>query len=282
MNFQQANQFVQQQLAIIYDAREAKNIATILLEEVTNLSATERLIKKDQQLLIQQETMLQLHLAQLLQHKPLQQVLGYAWFCSNRFVVNQHVLIPRPETEELVTMFVAENSNKPVRILDIGTGSGCIAITIKKQMPNALVTAIDISKEALAVAIENATQLDADINFMELDFLNANHWQRLPQFDVIVSNPPYIQQKESSEMRNNVLQYEPHTALFVSNDTALVFYETMVQFACTHLAHNGSIWVEINESLGKETALVFEKNNYSTTLIKDMQEKYRMIKAYRH
>jgi release factor glutamine methyltransferase len=264
MNIHEATHFIATQLLPLYSKREAQNIGNLLMEELTQQSRTERLMNKDANLSIEQETYLKKSVLQLVQHQPIQQVIGYAWFAANKFVVNENVLIPRPETEELVAHIIADNMGKQLAILDIGT-----------------VSAIDISPKALEVASVNTKNLNAVVAFTQLNFLNNDTWQLLPQYDVIVSNPPYIKDVEKQAMSNNVLLHEPHLALFVPNDKALIFYEKIVAFAITHLKKNGVIWVEINEELGNETLAVFKNQGFDAELIKDMQQKNRMLKAWK-
>ena len=280
MNFKIASKYIQEQLSTIYSIREAQQISNLVLEDITHLTQTERLVAFEQDLSPYQIHRLENHLHQLKQHKPIQQVLGYAWFCGNKFFVNEHVLIPRPETEELIDLIINENENTAINILDIGTGSGCIAISLKKKIPLANVTAIDISAFALQVAHQNAENLHQSINIKQLDFLNEESWIELGNFDVLVSNPPYIKQSEQIEMAENVIKHEPHVALFVPDDNALIFYKKIAEFAKNHLREDGVIYVEINETLRKETAEVFTNKGFQTKIIIDMQEKNRFIKAW--
>ena len=279
MNLQEATKHITNSLQKIYSQRESQNIAAILMEHITTLSATQRLITSTKDLTDTQTQTLEQNIEELLLHKPIQQIVGYTWFAGNKFYVDENVLIPRPETDELVEHIVKQHLNQPISILDIGTGSGCIAVSLKHKLPSATVTAIDISDKALVIATKNASSIGVDVNFLQLDFLEENNWNQLPQFDVIVSNPPYIKEVEQAQMHNNVLLHEPHLALFVPNDNALIFYEKIALFAKTHLKPNGSIWLEINEALGKETAAVFIDNGFSAEIILDMQGKERMIKV---
>ncbi len=279
MNLREASKHITSELIKIYSSREAKNICNLLLEEITNLSSTERLINKDIQLTDSQITLLENSIKQLLQHKPIQQILGYTWFAGNKFIVDENVLIPRPETEELVEAIILENKGKEISILDVGTGSGCIAISIKHHLSKANITAIDVSTKALDIAQQNAKKNGVSIEFMQLDFLDEKFWNKLPQFDIIVSNPPYIKEMEKQEMSENVLQHEPHLALFVPNSDALIFYEKIAAFAQKYLKKDGAIWVEINEALGKETAEIFTNKGFQAIIKKDMQKKERIIKA---
>ena len=279
MNFKIASKYFYEQLSTIYSLREAQQITNLVLEEITQLNQTQRLIADKSELTPHQIHLLENYLHRLKQHKPVQQVLGYAWFCGNKFLVNEHVLIPRPETEELVELIAKENNNKVVEILDIGTGSGCIAISLKNKLPFANVTAIDISSYALQVAHQNSENLQQTIELKQVNFLNEDTWIELENYDIIVSNPPYIKNLEQSTMQQNVLAYEPHIALFVPNDDALIFYKKIVTFAKKHLKKQGKIYVEINESLGNETAAIFLNEGFQTQIINDMQEKERIIKA---
>jgi release factor glutamine methyltransferase len=200
-----------------------------------------------------------------------------------KLLVNEHVLIPRPETEELVEWIikdVEQSGNKGFSLIDIGTGSGCIPIAVKRKIPQITACAIDISDDALQVAKLNAIDLKVDVKFLNLDFLDEEEWKQLGNYDLIVSNPPYIKKSEESTMRDNVLKYEPPLALFVPNEKALIFYEAIARFSREHLKPGGSIYVEINEALGESVIEVFTKNGFSDIILKkDMQGKDRMVKA---
>lgn len=280
MKIIEAIRFSTLELEKIYSEREVNNIAAIVMEEITGFNKIERLVNKDFVLTISQEKKLNEYLKELLAHKPLQYVLGKTCFYKNQFLVNEHVLIPRPETEELVNLIIKEQQNKQQSIIDIGTGSGCIAISLKKNLPLTNITAIDCSKAALNVATKNAKQLNTEITFLHLDFLVEKNWNNLDFFDIIVSNPPYIKEEEKLSMFKNVLDYEPHVALFVSDNDALIFYRKIIEFSKKFLNPYGCIYVEINESLGLETEHLFKQNNYTTLLIKDLQGKERMLKAW--
>ncbi len=280
MNFKTASKYIVEELNTIYSERESQNIAYLILEDITKLNSTERLVAIEQELTPHQIHSFENYLHQLKQHKPIQQILGYTWFSGNNFFVNEHVLIPRPETEELVELIVNENKNEFLNILDIGTGSGCIAISLKNKLPNSIISAIDVCSFALQVAHQNAEHLSTSIHLKQINFLNEDNWDALETYDIIVSNPPYIKQSEQVEMHQNVLQHEPHLALFVPDNDALLFYKKIALFAQTHLKKDGKIYIEINETLGRETAEVFSTKGYQTQIIKDMQGKERMIKAW--
>jgi release factor glutamine methyltransferase len=280
MIIKEAKKNLQQQLSTIYEIGEATSIAKIVIDEITNASTSQRLAQN--RVILNSNEIENLHQItnQLLQHKPLQYVLQNAWFYGNKFEVNSSTLIPRPETEELVNYVVnAHKTSESISILDIGTGSGCIAISLKKNLPNSQVVAIDISHEALKIVAKNAQKLDVNIQIQQLNFLDNNSWHLLKMFDVIVSNPPYIQQSEAATMSKNVLNFEPHSALFVEDENALVFYKKIIEFANKNLTTNGTIWVEINEALGNETQHLFQQNEYKTLLLNDLQGKHRFICA---
>ncbi|BAV08402.1 release factor glutamine methyltransferase [Filimonas lacunae] len=281
MTVQEAYKRTQEQLAGLYDSREATNIAELVIVHITGLSRTDRLIHGTRSLTHSEANQLTLYTLQLLQSMPLQYVLEEAWFANMPFLVNAHVLIPRPETEELVEWIVQEATHLPApALLDIGTGSGCIPIAIKKQLPQAQVHALDISLQALAVARQNAAKLEAAVTFHQADILQPANWTTFPVFDVVVSNPPYIREMEKVAMHSNVLEHEPHLALFVPDRDALLFYRTIAVFAQQHLKAQGLLFFEINEALGEETVQLLAHNGFTQIeLKKDMQGKDRMIKA---
>ena len=217
----------------------------------------------------------------LLTHRPVQYVLGEAWFAGMKFYVNESVLIPRPETEELVNWVVDsvnQSTNINQRLLDIGTGSGCIPISVKKKLPELSVTSIDISVAALQVAKQNADSLGISIDLLTINFLEENSWNELSGFDLIVSNPPYIKLSEGKNMLRNVLDFEPSIALFVPDEDALVFYKKILLFSKTHLDKNGYIFLEINETLGNEVVQLYESSGFIVELKRDLQGKDRMLK----
>jgi release factor glutamine methyltransferase len=216
----------------------------------------------------------------LQKNEPIQYILNEAWFYDIPFYVNQSVLIPRPETEELVDWIIKDHKGKQdLSILDIGTGSGCIPVILKRKIPESEVSSCEISSEALLVAQKNARKHKTEINFIQSDFLNKERWPSLPKSDIIVSNPPYIPQQEKKLMHENVLAHEPHLALFVEDTNPLIFYEAIAEAGTTLLKDQGTIYVEIFEGLGQETQSLFDSKGFSTILKKDMQGKDRFIKA---
>ena len=273
------------QLQPIYSANEAMVITDWVFEKIAGMHRSE-LIKNPQQTLSSEITVqLDSCLADLLRHKPVQYVVGEAWFYKMKLIVNEQVLIPRPETEELVQLVIdhcgkekimPSKSGDKISILDIGTGSGCIAIAVKKYLPNAMLHAIDVSKGALLVAKENALLQKADIDFIEIDFLNESNWNQIPKVEIIISNPPYIPLNEKEKLDKNVTLFEPHQALFVKDSAPFIFYAKIAIFGKTHLVNNGTIFVEIHEEYAKETAAIFE-NDYLIETKKDIFGKQRML-----
>ncbi|MRX46483.1 peptide chain release factor N(5)-glutamine methyltransferase [Pedobacter puniceum] len=227
----------------------------------------------------QQKELFNGYLAKLALKQPLQQILGYAYFYNLKLKVNEHVLIPRPETEELVYMILQElkkTSNQ--EILDVGTGSGCIAISLKKNLPAAQVHAIDISEEALKLAKANATENGVEVHFKKDNAL-ALKADDYPKFHIIVSNPPYIATSEKQNMHDNVVNFEPHLALFVEDENPLIFYDKIADFAQTNLYPNGLLLFEINQNLAVETQELIQKKGFKAQIIKDLNNNNRFIKA---
>ena len=228
-------------------------------------------------------------LTELKQEKPIQYILGETEFYGLRFLVNENTLIPRQETEELVELIINENSKIEIpnpKILDIGTGSGCIAISLAKNLPNAKVYALDVSEKALEIAKKNSNINEVEVNFRNKSILEVEdltspstfNLQPTTFFDIIVSNPPYVRNLEKEEIKKNVLDYEPHLALFVEDDDALLFYRKIAQLAKINLAEKGKLYFEINQYLGKETVELLENLDFKNVeLIKDIYGNYRMI-----
>lgn len=271
------------QLYDVYDTREAANIADMVIEHVTNQRRIDRIVYKDLLVTFEQETEIQKLAGELLQHKPIQYVLGEAWFMDMQLRVTDSVLIPRPETEELVRWIIDDiklSGNDEISLIDIGTGSGCIPIAVKKNLPQVATSAIDISDAALQVAILNSIDQKVLIDFLHVNFLNEEEWNGLGNYDIIVSNPPYIRQSEKARMHTNVIHYEPHVALFVPDDNGLLFYDAIAKFSLTHLKKGGKVYMEINESFGQDVVNLFEKHSFEPVTLKtDMQGKDRMVSA---
>ena len=281
MTMQEATYFLLNKLRTIYSEGEAGQITDWLMENLTGSKKAERMLYKNADITSKEEVLLRQYTERLLQHEPVQYILNESWFCGLRFYVDKNVLVPRPETEELVE-WVVSNCKFPVdqlRILDIGSGSGCISVSLKRRIRRAEVWGCDVSDAALAVAKKNAESLGTDVNFVQLDFLDSTTWQALPSFDIIISNPPYIPAKDKKDMQPNVLLHEPATALFVPDNDPLVFYKAIAEFGKTHLNKAGSVFTEIHESLGERTLEIFKSAGYKSELKKDMQQKDRMIRS---
>ncbi|MCB0776039.1 MAG: peptide chain release factor N(5)-glutamine methyltransferase [Chitinophagaceae bacterium] len=281
MTMQEATYYLLNQLQPIYGKSEASAITDLVMEKLTGSGKAERMIYKNEAITAKEEEKLKVYTEKLLQHEPVQYVLHEAWFAGLKFYVDPSVLIPRPETEELVE-WIIEDVKFPVdelSILDIGSGSGCIPITLKRRMKRTDVWSCDISEPALEVAKKNAATLNAAIQFRLLNILQSAEWESLPQFDVIASNPPYVPAADKSNMSRNVLAYEPHTALFVPDEDPLLFYKAIAELGKQKLKKDGKIYCEIYEDLGDETTTLFQKEGYKTELRKDMQQKNRLIKA---
>jgi release factor glutamine methyltransferase len=274
------NQFIQE-LTPIYDAGEAESFFYLILEEKHQLKRIDLALQTD---LIFSEAEIAIWdsiLEPLKKEIPIQYLLGKTSFYGLDFEVNNHVLIPRPETEELVEWIIQSTSKlekKDLKILDIGTGSGCIAISIAKNLPSASVFAIDVSENALATAHKNAERNKVNITFINQNILETEDLKQ--QFDIIVSNPPYVRHLEKAEIKKNVLDNEPHLALFVEDNDALIFYRKIAALAQKNLSPNGKLYFEINQYLGKEMIALLEKMNFKNIeLRKDIYGNDRMITA---
>jgi len=268
------------ELDAIYGKEEVSSFFYLLIEHYLGL---ERFILAVQpELIITKEEGSPLFeaLSKLKLQVPIQYIIGKTHFMDLDFVVNKNVLIPRPETEELVRWVLDDFSTvkSDLKILDIGTGSGCIAVSLAKNLPNAKVYAIDVSEEALAVAKETAKLNGVEIYFINADILEVNDLD--DKFDIIVSNPPYVRMLEKQEMKNNVLDNEPELALFVADDNPLIFYKKIIELAAKNLIDKGVLYFEINQYLGKETQSLLEATNFSEIeLRKDFFGNDRMLKG---
>ncbi len=268
-------------LQAIYDRREAQNLISILFGYYFKTDKQGLLKIKSQPVSVSEQLELESFFERLKAHEPVQHITGEVEFYGLKLLVNNHVLIPRPETEELVQTVIDEyrTSEKNLQILDIGTGSGCIAIALKKNIPDVEVKGIDVSLDALKVAIENAEINSLEINFTLLDFTVKKNWNRLDHYDLIVSNPPYIPEKDKKLMDKNVLNYEPHEALFVADNDPLKFYQLMLDFSKEHLKENGKIFCEIHPDYADEIKILFQKTFSGVEIRKDMQGKFRISRA---
>lgn len=266
----------------IYDAQETESLISLILSEILSISKAKIKAFPEIEISLQQSQRLEGILQELKMGKPVQYTLGYTEFYGLRFNVNPSVLIPRPETEELVQWIIQtiKSAASPVKyLLDIGTGSGCIAISLKKHLPHVQVFAIDVSTGALETARQNAVLNKTDITFIEADILTINS-TTLPAFDLIVSNPPYVTPTDKQQMHNNVVHFEPHTALFVSENDPLLFYNAIGNLAADKLNKNGWLFFEINESYGQQTVDLIRSKAFKDIELKtDLYGKDRMIRA---
>ena len=267
------------QLQSIYDLSESTIITDKVFEKIAGFKRTDMVRQIAGKVPPAIAVQLKDNLTQLLDHRPLQYVLGETWFYHLKFKVNEQVLIPRPETEELVEAFLLDPRSKMpgISILDIGTGSGCIPVSIRKNRPQANLTAIEISKAALEVAEENALNHLTPVDFRQLDFLNEKEWKELPLFDIVISNPPYIPFHEKEKIARNVEAYEPHLALFVPDNNPLLFYEKIASFSKTHLTRKGKIYLETHQDLAKDVAAIFNIKFADVVVKKDLSGKERMV-----
>jgi release factor glutamine methyltransferase len=298
MNLQHAQTKLATQLTPLYGSREAGLIADWVMEKLTGLKRIDRLVHAPEPLSAPVLEQYDSYRDQLLAHRPVQYVLHESWFAGWKFYVDENVLIPRPETEELVewtaqtiadaptittaipTTRSPADAPPPGALLDVGTGSGCIAIALAKKLPSLPIHACDVSSGALGVAQRNATQLNTPIRFHQLDFLDPRQWTDLPPVRWLVSNPPYIPQSERSGMAPHVTGAEPSLALFVPDADPLVFYRALVEFARHRLLPGGNIFVEIHEDLASSAIDLFKTAGFQQVILrKDMQGRDRMIKA---
>ena len=264
-------------LTALYGEREARQLARIVVMELGGLCLTDLVAEPDKELGIDE---LDRIIGELAAGRPLQYVLGHTEFYGLDFQVREGVLIPRPETEELVRWIAESPAPDNPAVLDVGTGSGCIAVTLARLIPESRITAVDISEKALSIARENARRLDAKVDFRQGDALGELFPGQREQFDLIVSNPPYIPRSEKASIRVNVTGYEPAEALFVEDGDPLIFYRAIARFGQRHLAEGGHLYFEINALCGKETVAMLRQENYTEVeLIQDLYGKDRIVKA---
>jgi release factor glutamine methyltransferase len=294
MTIKQHRAHFNKSLKHLYPTSEIDSFFFLILEEFMGLKRIDIVLKSDFLIDKKSLNLMQIATKQLEQEIPIQYIIGKTEFFGLPFHVNKEVLIPRPETEELVEQVLKKVSliktcnssknetikEKQLKVLDIGTGSGCIAISLKKQLPSSEVSALDVSNKALRVAKKNAFLNNVDINFVHQDILKTNDLDKL--YDVIISNPPYVRELEKKEIKNNVLNNEPHLALFVDNKNPLLFYNKIAELAKKFLIKNGQLHFEINQYLGKETIkLLAEKGFKNIQLKKDIFGNDRIISAFK-
>lgn len=272
--------YIRQSLKDVYPPEELKALSMLICCDMLGFDALDIYMGKDIILSECKQRELENIIFRLQKNEPIQYIRGFAEFCGRRFKVAPGVLIPRPETAELVELIVKENPDAR-HLLDIGTGSGCIAISLDKNLPNAKVEAWDVSEDALAIARENNESLDARVSFRQTDVL-ADELEREPSFDVIVSNPPYVTEAEKQDMEANVLEWEPELALFVPDEDPLRFYRRIAMLGRELLVEGGKIYFEINQAYGRETTHMLEMNQYhDVRVIRDIFGKERIVTAKR-
>ncbi len=294
MTIKQYRAHFNKSLKHLYPTSEIDSFFFLILEEYMGFKRIDIVLKSDFLIDKKSLNLMQIATKQLEQEIPIQYIIGKTEFFGLPFNINKEVLIPRPETEELVEQVLKEVSltkiyktttdettnEKQLKILDIGTGSGCIAISLKKQLPSSEISAMDVSDKALRVANKNALLNQVDINFIHQDILKTNYLDKL--YNVIVSNPPYVRELEKKEIKNNVLNNEPHLALFVDNKNPLLFYNKIAELAKKFLTKNGQLHFEINQYLGKETIkLLGEKGFKNIQLKKDIFGNDRIVTAFK-
>lgn len=277
---QHTSNWVKEQLKSIYPSRETEQFLFLIYEKLFQLSRIQVMANPDTKISNSDYNQMVVITNRLRNHEPIQYILGETEFYELTFEVNSAVLIPRPETEELVDWIIKENKNTKANILDIGTGSGCIAIALKKNLPEALVKAMDVSEKALEVARQNALNNQVSVDFILSDILNQEMPKANKSWDIVVSNPPYVTQSEKKLMQRNVLDFEPDLALFVEDTDPLLFYRTIALKAKTNLQKQGFLYFEINEALGNELSIMLENLGYKNIELRaDIHGKHRMVKA---
>jgi release factor glutamine methyltransferase len=281
MSIIEASKYIRHKLKDLYPMQEIDAFTEIIFNHLMNYKRLDIHLKAQTPILKEHELQIYNIIDQLDRYRPIQYIIGSTEFYGLRFVVNESVLIPRPETEELVEWIIEDYKGCMPSIIDIGTGSGCIPIALAKNLPGSAVSAVDISQKALTVAIENASLNNAFVNFTKLDILN-NKYPQFSRFDVIVSNPPYVTIQQKKQMEHNVLDYEPHLALFVPEDDPLIFYKAIASFANKFLIESGCMYFEINEEFSVETSSILSEFGFKTELRKDIHERYRMLKAKKY
>lgn len=283
MKLKQVIANIKSELEFKYGTRETEWMIRDIMEYLKGYSAVDIVLHREDEVSLFITSKIKKIIMRLLENEPLQYILGEARFCGHKFKVTQATLIPRPETQELVDMIVEENQQTDLSVLDIGTGSGCIAISLARALKFPNVKAIDISPAAIEVARENAQNLKVKVDFIEKDMLQLDGIKDRCTYDIIVSNPPYIAESESSEMDANVLDYEPATALFVPDDNPLLFYKSITDYACNALKTEGRLYFEINPRYVNELVKYISDKGFSEiNIYKDMQAKNRFITAMRN
>jgi len=271
-----SKKYITDNLEGLYDKNEIESFIYLIFKHLFGYGRKEMILMRNE--ILSSENMERIHniVERLKVYEPIQYILGEAEFYGLKFIVKPGVLIPRNETEELADIIIKRNKHKKITLLDIGTGTGCIPIAVKKYLPEAEVWGCDISETALSVAKENASRNSVDIFFVQFDILSEKTFP-VTGFDIIVSNPPYVNEKEKELMQPNVLDYEPHLALFVPDDDPLMFYRAIVEKSTVLLKKGGEIYFEINEMYGDDIRKLLENNNFTAEIVKDINGKDRIV-----
>jgi len=282
MTIEDANRLLISSLSGIFDEREAASISSLVMERMTLMPKSLRVQHKTESFTIKQEELFHYYLAELLKFRPVQYVLGEAWFGPYPFYVDENVLIPRPETEELVDWLLEDSIVRVpgAFVLDIGTGSGCIPVYLKKKRKDFKVSGLDISDEALEIAKKNSRVNEVNIDFFICDIRDPQQRSQLNKMDLIISNPPYIPEKQKEFLDKHVKDFEPSLALFVPDEDPILFYKIIGDIAIQKLLPGGAVFLEIHHDFSKEIMEWYENNGFSLELKKDISGNNRMIKAF--
>ncbi len=281
MTYKETKIYIRKELSDFYPENEIRSFTKLIFEDIFNIKFVELLANENKRINKKQDKLLKEITLRLKKFEPIQYIIGQTEFYGLKFNVNKNVLIPRPETEELVDLIINENNKKSnLQILDIGTGSGCIAISLSKNLKTSNIYAIDIDSNALNIASKNSELNSTKISLFQVDILSTNNNFTSEKFDIIVSNPPYVTHSEKKFMEQNVLKYEPELALFVNDNSPLIFYIAIAKFAKKNLNKNGKLYFEINEQFGKEIVKMLISEDFSDVkILEDISGKNRILKC---
>ncbi len=284
MTIDSANRLLISSLDSLYDEREAASVASLIMERLTGKPKSLRLLHREELFSLKQEESFQYYLSELMKFRPVQYVLGEARFGPFSFFVDENVLIPRPETEELTEWLLNDSKSRTsgTSVLDIGTGSGCIPVYIKKKRKDFQVSGLDISEKALEVAVKNSVDNEAEVVFFQCDIRDPEQIQKLGTWDMIISNPPYIPEKQKEFLDKHVKDFEPGLALFAPDDDPILFYKIIGNIAIQNLKPGGALFLEIHHDFSKEIREWYDKNGFLVELKKDFSGNNRMIKAWQN
>ncbi len=282
MTYKETKIYIRKELSDFYNENEIRSFTKLIFEDIFNISFVNLLANEKKRINKNQVKLLKKTTLRLKKFEPIQYIIGQSEFYGLKFIVNKNVLIPRPETEELVDLIINENNKKSnLQILDVGTGSGCIAVSLSKNLKTSNIYAIDIDLKALNIASKNSKLNNTKISVFQTDILSAKNNFTSEKFDIIVSNPPYVTHSEKKYMEQNVLKYEPELALFVNDNSPIIFYIAIAKFAKKNLTKNGKLYFEINEQFGKEIVKMLISEDFSDVqILKDIYGKNRIIKCF--